>query len=138
MKYAFHLCAIALALACLPFAAQAAGNGTAQKEAETAHAHALMAQSASSLKMAHTHLHHVINCLVGSKGEGFDTNAANPCKGMGNGALPDSASNDKLHAQLETALADAKKGLKDNSLDGTHKQAASAAKSLQAASGTGS
>ncbi|HEU0276629.1 MAG TPA: hypothetical protein VFQ95_02225, partial [Rhodanobacteraceae bacterium] len=47
----------------LSFGAFAQANVT--NEVNTAHAHALMAQSATSVKMAHTHLHHVINCLVG-------------------------------------------------------------------------
>lgn len=120
------------ALSALPFAAHAAAN--AQQEVKTANAHAMMAQSASTLKMAHAHLHHVLNCLVGPKGEAFDSNALNPCKGMGNGAVPDSASNKALNAQLKKAVSDAQAGLKDDTLQGAHKQAASTAKLLKTAS----
>lgn len=98
----------------------------------TAHAHALMAENAKSVKMAHTHLHHVINCLVGPDGKAFDASAADPCKGQGHGALPDSANNHALHSKLQDALSDAKMGLKSSSLSSIHSDAAKAAAALQA------
>lgn len=104
----------------------------ASTEVSTAHAHALMAQSATSIKMTHTHLHHVINCLVGPGGEGFDTAPGNPCKGQGDGALPDSTHNPALHAKLEDALQDAQAGLASNSLATAHKDATKTAATLQA------
>ena len=101
-------------------------------EVSTAHAHALMAQSATTLPMAHTHLHHVINCLVGPKGSGFDAAAGNPCKGQGDGALKDSESNSALHAKLNDALADAQSGLKSNALEAVQQDAAKVAAALGA------
>ena len=87
---------------------------SAKDEINTAHAHALMAQGATSLAMAHTHLHHVINC-----------------KGQGNGAIPDAAADHALHAKLESALGDAQAGLKSKSLPAVQQDAGKAAVALQ-------
>lgn len=106
---------------------------SAKTEVSTAHAHALMAQDAGTLKMAHTHLHHVINCLVGSNGQGFDASAGNPCKGQGNGAIPDSKGHAALHGKLQQALSDARAGVKATSLSTVHSDAAKAAAALNAA-----
>ena len=109
------------------FSFAAFAQGGASNEASVAHAHALMAQSAKTLDMAHTHLHHVVNCLVGSKGAGFDAKAGNPCKGQGNGAIPDSASDAALDAKLKSALAAAQSGLESNTLSAVQADAAKAA-----------
>ncbi|MGH8113100.1 MAG: hypothetical protein ACREPL_14460 [Rhodanobacteraceae bacterium] len=113
----------------LSFGAFAAGNVTT--EVSTAHTHALLAHNADTLIMAHTHLHHVVNCLVGPKGSGFDTKVADPCKGQGNGAIPDSTSDAALHSKLQTALAEAKAGLKSDSLASVHEDASKVAATLQ-------
>lgn len=112
-------------------AASAADSATV-KETATAHTHALMAQGADTVKMAHAHLHHVVNCLVGVGGKGYDANAANPCKGLGTGALPDSKGDASAHAKIEAALADAQSGLQSNDLDSVHMSAGKAASALQA------
>lgn len=104
---------------------------SAKDEISTAHAHAVMAQSATSIAMAHTHLQHVINCLVGPNGAGFDAKAENPCKGQGNGAIPDAAGDHAPHAKLQSALADAQAGLKSQSLAAVHQDAGKAAAGLQ-------
>jgi hypothetical protein len=109
--------------------------GDAHAEIGTAHAHALMAKSATTVAMAQTHLHHVINCLVGPNGTGFDAGAGNPCKDHGNGAIPDSAGNSALHGKLQSALADAQAGLESDSLAAVQGDAGKAAATLQAASG---
>ena len=62
----------------LAFAAFAQGNAT--NDINTAHAHALLAQRASSVAMFHTHPHHVINCLAGPKGTGYDAAEGDPCR----------------------------------------------------------
>lgn len=105
---------------------------SASTEASTAHAHALMAQNATTVAQAHTHLHHVINCLVGPQGTGFDATAGNPCKGQGNGAIPDSASNQTLNGKLKSALADAQRALQSDSLASVQKDAGKIAAELQA------
>lgn len=131
MKRWFAFGTIALFFAALPYAAFAKDNS--QKEVATAHAHALMAAGADSLKMTHAHLHHVINCLVGPNGAGFDAAAADPCKGMGDGALPDAAAQAKLHRQLEQALEAARAGVHAEDPDAAKKSASKAANLLKAA-----
>lgn len=106
-------------------------KGSVNNEVSTAHAHALMAQTAKNIAMAHAHLQHVINCLAGPDGAGFDAKAENPCKGQGNGAIPDSASNKALHGKLESALTTAQAGLKSGSLASVQQDAGKVAATLQ-------
>lgn len=107
----------------------------ASTEVSTARAHAMMAQSANTVAMAHTHLHHVINCLVGPSGQGYEASAGTPCNGQGNGAIPDSAGNSTMHGKLQSALADAQAGLQADSLATVHSDAGKAAAALQATPG---
>ncbi|HVJ34367.1 MAG TPA: hypothetical protein VND94_14720 [Terriglobia bacterium] len=95
-----------LLIASLPsaFAADAA------KEVSTATDHAGYAAQATVIKTAYTHLHHVINCLVGPKGDDFDAKEANPCAAMGEGAIPDSK-NAATKMALSAAVTKAKAGL---------------------------
>lgn len=118
------------AMAAAPAAMQGGNQQAALKEAKTAHAHALMASNAKSLKMTHTHLHHVVNCLVGPGGKGFDTSVANPCKGMGQGAKLDAAGDSGLEDILDKALAAAQSGLHADTKSAAHKAAKKAAKFL--------
>lgn len=108
----------------------ALAQNSAAKEISTAHAHALMAQGAATVAEAHTHLHHVINCLVGPGGDGFDASAGTPCKGQGDGALKDAASDSALQTKLQGALGDARNGLKSSSLGTIQQDAAKAAAAL--------
>ena len=124
--------ALLLALA-LPLAAQAAdANGAASKQIATAAAHAGMAMGAADLAMAHAHLHHVVNCLVGPSGKGFDAKAANPCKGMGHGAIADAKGDVATVDRLNAALGQAEHGLKETALDAVHADAKQAMETLQA------
>lgn len=82
----------------------------AAKEISTAAQHAGYAGDATVLKTTYTHLHHVINCLVGPSGEGFDAKEANPCAAMGDGAIPDS-SDAATKMALSAAVTKAKAGL---------------------------
>ena len=107
---------------------------SASNEVATAHAHALMAASADTVEIGHAHLHHVINCLVGPKGSGFDAAAGEPCKGQGNGAIPDSKGNAALKGKLESALAAAEAGLQATDLDTIHSDGNKAADALKAGS----
>src|SRR5699024_2995083 len=129
MQHRFSRSVVALTFAVLPCAAFAAGH-SAQQEVSTAHAHALMAKGADSVDMVQTHLHHVINCLVGTDGDAFDADAGNPCKGMGNGALNDVQDDDSLHSKLEQALSSAQSGLQKDDLDAAQQAAGEAADSL--------
>lgn len=105
-----------------------------QKEISMAHTHALMAQGAKTLQKSHTHLHHVINCLVGPQGNGFDATTANPCAGMGQGALSDSKNKRALHMRVKKALKVARKGVKTSDLKKSQKDAAKVASLLQTGS----
>lgn len=121
---------VASGLVATGFATSALAEG-AQEEISTAHAHALLAQSATTLDMAHTHLHHVINCLVGPEGAGFDAAAGNPCDGQGNGAIPDSGSDAALQGKLQAALSSAQEGLKSQQLEAVQSEAGKLAAALQ-------
>jgi hypothetical protein len=126
-------CLPALLLACaLPLATLAATPAAASKQVQTAAAHAGMALGAADLKMAHAHLQHVVNCLVGPAGTGFDANAANPCKGMGQGAIADAKGDAATESNLQQALQDAESGLKATTLDDAHADARKALSALQA------
>ena len=116
----------------LPVATWAAvPDGAVSKQASTASAHAGMALGAQDLKAAQMHLQHVINCLVGPSGEGFDADAGNPCKGMGDGALVDAKGDAATEAKLQAALADAQSGVQAATLDAAHADAQKAMTTLQ-------
>lgn len=116
----------------LPMAAQAGNpDSAAAKQASIASAHAGMALGATELKVAHMHLHHVINCLVGPGGKAFDATQADPCKGMGHGAIVDAKGDASTEARLHAALADAQSGLAATTLDGAHADAQKALNELQ-------
>ncbi len=96
------------------FAAASVIAATAQADTDQelihAYEHAAMASEANSVAQIHQHLHHVLNCLVGPAGDGYDAGQMNPCKGEGNGAIPD-ASGPAQKAMLEQAAAKARAGL---------------------------
>jgi hypothetical protein len=120
----------------LPIAAHAAAlDGAAKKQTDTAIAHAGMAMAATDVKTAHAHFHHVINCLVGPAGKGFDAKAEDPCKGMGAGAIADAKGDVKAEMHLHSALKEAQKGLKTSTLAAAHADAKEAMTTLQAAGG---
>jgi hypothetical protein len=79
-------------------------------ELTTAQTHAGLAAKATDINMVHMHLHHALNCLVGPGGTGFDTGNANPCASAGKGILVDS-SDAAQKAKLQTAVADANRGI---------------------------
>ena len=95
------------------------------KEVTTAAKHAGLAAQATDLKGTQTHLHHVINCLVGPKGQGFDDKEANPCKDQGNGATSDTIDEVRRTALMQ-ALAKANEGLRQTDLAAAHKSASEA------------
>lgn len=122
-----------LLAAALPLVASAAADagGAASKQVATASAHAGMALGAADLKTAQLHLHHVVNCLVGPSGQGFDAKAGNPCKGMGQGAIADAKGDATAEARLRAALSQAESGLKASTLDAAHADAQQAMQTLQ-------
>jgi type II secretory pathway pseudopilin PulG len=84
------------------------------KEVTTAARHAGLAAQAADLKGTQTHLHHVINCLVGPQGQGFDDKEANPC------------TDEARKTALIQALAKANEGLRQTDLTAAHKSASEA------------
>jgi hypothetical protein len=106
---------LAAGAACLAIGLAAAPAAAQTKEIDTATQHAGLAAKATDLKGVQMHLHHVINCLVGPNGAGFDAGAGNPCNGQGNGAIPATADMKKRQS-LETALGQAQDGVKQANL----------------------
>lgn len=97
----------AIAVALFALAPQGA-LADAASETVTAATHADLASQASDIKGVHTHLHHVVNCLVGPEGNGFDANELNPCANAGKGAIPDTtdaAKQKSLNAAADKARA---------------------------------
>jgi hypothetical protein len=117
----------------LPLAAQAAdSSGAVAKQVSTASAHAGMALGATDIKTVHAHLHHVINCLTGPSGKAFDAKEANPCKGMGQGAIVDAKGDRASETRLHSALTEAEQGLRTTTLDSAHADAQKVVSTLQA------
>ncbi len=122
----------------LPAAAMATGlsallafpvlAGDSKQQVATAAAHAGMAAAATDMKMVKGHLQHVINCMVGPAGEGFDSSQANPCKDQGFGAIPD-APMDKMPA-LQAALKVARDAAAESDLAKAREKAAAAQAAL--------
>jgi hypothetical protein len=111
------------AATCLIATYPARADDDVGKEVGTAATHAGMAAGGSDMKTVQMHLHHVVNCLVGPNGAGFDAGEANPCKGQGNGAIPDTKDAAKL-ASLNQALAKANAGLKETDMAAAQQDAA--------------
>jgi hypothetical protein len=84
-------------------------------ELSTAQTHAGMAATQADIAMAHKHLQHAVNCLVGPGGAGFDEAAGNPCGKAGAGAIVDSA-DAAQKAKLTKIAADAKMGVGNSDL----------------------
>ena len=102
------------------------------KEIATASAHAGLALAATDMKTTQMHLHHVVNCLVGPKGTGFDGSFGNPCTGQGDGAITDNKDTMKTPA-LSAALSQANAGLKTTDMAEAHKDAAAIQAALKPA-----
>ena len=86
--------AIALLIAALGFAAtvvSAQGNVEAGVAAQwkTSVQHSKFSQDYNGMKEVTTHLQHVVNCLEGPTGPGFEGGAGNPCQGQGAGLIAD-------------------------------------------------
>jgi hypothetical protein len=108
----------------LPWA-PAKADADSTKEAATAARHASLAAGAADLKATQMHLHHVVNCLVGPKGQGFDDKEANPCKDQGNGAIPD-AIDEARKAKLMDALTKVNEALRQTDKASAQKNASEA------------
>lgn len=107
--------------------AVAAPIRNASREIATAKVHATVAAQVDTLTGAQLHLHHVINCLVGPHGRGWDAAAEamseNHCTHLGNGAIADSAHDPAVHRNAEAALHAAQAGIHAATLDTVHRDA---------------
>jgi hypothetical protein len=104
---------------------QARADADPAKEMATAATHAGLAAKSTDLKMTQMHLHHVVNCLVGPSGTGFDAAPGNPCKDQGTGAIPDTK-DPAQKAVLQRALDKANDGLKQTDMAAAQKAATDA------------
>lgn len=95
----------------------AASQGT--QELKTAHDHATYAAKADTLEKHQMHLQHVVNCLVGKQGKGFDDSVGNPCKDMGQGAIRDMRGSEAASRMLKQAAQLARIGTRIESADAT-------------------
>ena len=123
-KFLIVSCVAALALPTVAFADVSA-------ELTVASNHAGMASKATAIDTVHMHLHHVVNCLVGPSGKGFDAAPGNPCAKAGNGAIPEGSAAQKT--KLETALASANAGIAATDLAAAQKDAGDAASAIDSA-----
>jgi hypothetical protein len=78
----------------------------------TAANHAGLAAKGANIGAVHTHLHHVLNCLVGPGGQGFDAMPGNPCANAG-GAIPQTT-DAATKAKLESAATAVRGGIANN------------------------
>lgn len=112
-------------------AASPAAASDLRAEIMNAAEHAEYSSEAETIGDAHFHLQHSLNCLVGPKGEGFDAHALNPCRGSGNGVIPDTA-DPKLRATFQSAADSVRKGLAESDLHKAQAQATDAARQIVA------
>ncbi|MEG6510148.1 hypothetical protein V6C03_14350 [Methyloligella sp. 2.7D] len=119
MKRSLVFGALAAAAALLPSAVFAADIDAQIAAAGT---HAGLAAGSDNIDDVQTHLQHVLNCLVGPKGEGFAAAEMNPCTNLGNGAIPDAIDQERK-IQLKQAAESAKAGIAADNMDTAAKQA---------------
>ena len=110
-----------IALGGIAALASGAALADAHKAEMTAAEHAGFAAKATDIATVHRHLHHVLNCLVGEKGEGFDAAAGNPCANAG-AAIPETADK-KMMMKLEKAAKETRMGIADQDLAKAQKTA---------------
>ncbi|MBL6854451.1 MAG: hypothetical protein ISQ86_13775, partial [Alphaproteobacteria bacterium] len=117
------------AIALILLAPTAAFAADAAKEIATARLHAGLAAKATDLAGVQMHLHHAVNCLVGSNGQGYDVKQMNPCSADGTGAIPDS--DPAKRPALEAAAATARGGIAATDLAVAQKAANDTAAALK-------
>jgi hypothetical protein len=94
-----------LIASCVALALPTAAFADVAAELTVADQHAGFAAKAGTIDMVHMHLHHVLNCLVGPSGAGFDAAPGNPCAKAGNGAIADGGNKAKLQPAVDAVNA---------------------------------
>ena len=118
-----------LIASCMALALPTAAFADVAAELTVADQHAGFAAKAATIDMVHMHLHHVLNCLVGPSGPGFDAAPGNPCAKAGNGAIADGG--DK--AKLQPVVDDVNAGLAATDVATAQGDAQKAAAAIEAA-----
>jgi polysaccharide deacetylase 2 family uncharacterized protein YibQ len=125
------------------------GLGTAQAQTSlealeaqltTAVQHAEFSMTAADHAMALRHLGHVLNCIAGEEGDGFDGSWGHPCGGQGLGIVQDVAAHPHaadVAALLAAAHELAKQGVNGETLGAVHAAAAGVRALLQVLAGFG-
>ena len=91
--------------------------------------HAGLAANAGNINVVHTHMHHVLNCLVGPGGDGFDAMPGNPCA-MAGGAIPQE-NNAEMKTKLLNVAAQIRAGIGESNMDAAKKIATEAQNDLK-------
>lgn len=119
---AMGLLIAALSLTAAVVSAQGGVEAGVAAQWKTSVQHSKFSQDYNGMKEITSHLQHVVNCLEGPTGPGFEGGAGNPCQGQGSGMIADSkkagASNAKFASAvpwMEAADTLAKNGLKSRS-----------------------
>lgn len=115
-----------------------APTGALATQLQTAIQHSGFSAGAPDLAMASRHLGHVLNCLVGEGGDGFNAEWGHPCGGQGAGIANDLASHPQaadLQALVDAAIQLAAQGVNQQSLLAVQSAAAGIAALLQVIAG---
>ncbi len=118
-----------MALGALAALSSGAALAKAPKAAMTAEEHAELATKGDDVASVHRHLHHVLNCLVGEKGAGFDAAMGNPCANEG-AAIPQT-SDRKMKMKYEKAATEARTGIANDDFEAAKKAAMEVEKELK-------
>ena len=119
----------AVAVASLASLVPQAASADAKQAEGIAAMHAGLAAGAANINAVHTHLHHVLNCLVGPGGDGFDAMPGNPC-GMAGGAIPQE-NNAEMKTKLLNVAAQVRTGIGNNDVAEAKKVATDAQNALK-------
>ena len=120
-----------LLASCVALALPTAAFADVAAQLTIADQHAGFASKAAAIDMVHMHLHHVLNCLVGPSGTGFDAAPGNPCAKAGNGAVAEADAAQK--AKLQPAVAAATAGIAATDVAAAQGDAQKAAAAIEAA-----
>lgn len=137
---AIVLLAVALTVGVVSSQMIEAPTGELAAQLDTAITHAGFSASAEEQAMASRHLGHVLNCIVGEGGDGFNADWGHPCGGQGAGIVDDLASHPQaadLMTLVDSARALAAQGVSQESLLAVQSAAAGVAALLQVIAGSG-